>query len=344
MKARGGGGDILSFEITYSLEQYRQLCDNEPSIPLFSQAWWLDAVAGPTAWGVVLVSRGGQVMGAHPYVFHRRRGQTWLTQSNLSQTLGPWLRPSENRESTRLAAEKDILGVLADSLPVCDGYRQNWHYSLKNWLPFYWRGYQQSTNYTYRLDLTLDEDKLWRGMNSNIRGDIRKAQKRFGVKVRHARELGEFLAVNRKTFERQGKSVPYTSELVEQLDTAAAERHARDILLAEDDEGNIHAGAYFVRDATTVYYLMGGGNPVFRNSGSGSLCLWEAFRSQPAYITAFDFEGSMLETVERFFRAFGAEQVPYFQVTKTFTRLAWLEGCLVSMLKRRQEPLHDPSN
>jgi len=30
----------------------------------------------------------------------------------------------------------------------------------------------------------------------------------------------------------------------------------------------------------------------------------------------FDFEGSMIEPVERFFRSFGAQRVPYFGITK----------------------------
>ncbi|MEJ5363543.1 MAG: hypothetical protein WHS86_00445 [Desulfosoma sp.] len=61
---------------------------------------------------------------------------------------------------------------------------------------------------------------------------------------------------------------------------------------------------------------MGGSDPELRNSGAGSLCLWHAIINEPKHIQVFDFEGSMLEPVERFFRAFGAEQVPYFQVTR----------------------------
>lgn len=41
-------------------ELYRKLCEQEPSIPLFSQAWWLDAVCGEAAWDVALVEKGGK--------------------------------------------------------------------------------------------------------------------------------------------------------------------------------------------------------------------------------------------------------------------------------------------
>ncbi len=326
----------MSLKTIKSKELYTKLCETETSIPLFSQAWWLEAQVGPSGWDVSLVLRGDTVLGTHPYVIKRKRGQTWLTQPNLSQTLGPWLRPSQKREATRLADEKDILGSLADSLPPSDGYRHNWHFKCKNWLPFYWRGYTQSTNYTYRLNLECSKDSLWDGMQSKIRSDIRKASNRFNVRVRPANSVGEFIEINRKTFERQGKTLPYSSSIVERLDSAAAKRGLRDILIAEDNKGNLHAGAYILRDSESAYYLMGGGDPEFRNSGAGSLCLWEAITAQPSHIKTLDFEGSMIEPVERFFRAFGGNLVPYFQITKTSSKLAWLEESIRAYIKRRR--------
>ena len=44
------------------IELYRALCAQEPSMPLFSQAWWLDATAGPGAWDVALVEKGGTIV------------------------------------------------------------------------------------------------------------------------------------------------------------------------------------------------------------------------------------------------------------------------------------------
>jgi hypothetical protein len=61
---------------------------------------------------------------------------------------------------------------------------------------------------------------------------------------------------------------------------------------------------------------MGGANPELRSSGATSLCLWEAIRFASKVCSRFDFEGSMIEPVERFFRGFGARQVPYFQINK----------------------------
>jgi len=321
----------VSLETIRSREAYRELCDKETSIPLFSQAWWLDAVAGD-AWEAVLGYRGGQVVGALPYVVRRRLGFTVLTQPKLTQNLGPWVRPGNMSYPKTLAYEKDVLGALADGLPHYHQYVQNWHCDRGNWLPFHWRGFTQTTRYTYRLQGLGDEEALWGRLKQNIRGDIRKARDRYQLTIRTARDLDEFLVLNRLTFERQGRGLPYSPGLVARIEEAAAARSARDCLIAVDSEGQCHAGVYIVRQGDAAYYLMGGGNPALRNSGATSLVLWEAIRNQPGSVEIFDFEGSMVEPIERFFRAFGAKQTPYFLVTKTNSRLMNAASCIRQVL------------
>jgi hypothetical protein len=88
------------------------------------------------------------------------------------------------------------------------------------------------------------------------------------------------------------------------------------MLFAYDDADRVHAVAYVVCDRRTAYYLMGGGDPKLRTSGASSLLLWEAIRRTRPVVSVFDFEGSMLRPVERFFRAFGGRQVPYLHVSR----------------------------
>jgi hypothetical protein len=123
------------------------------------------------------------------------------------------------------------------------------------------------------------------------------------------------------TFGRQEMAMPYGRDLVERVDAACAARGRRRILFAVDEGGAVHAAAYVVWDSSSAYYVMGGADPALRNSGAGSFVLWEAAKFAATVAPAFDFEGSMIEPIERFFRAFGAEQRPYFHVTKTSSRL-----------------------
>lgn len=304
-----------------SRDSYRVFSDSEQDLPLFLKAWWLDAVAGESAWCAVLVEQGGGIQACMPFVLKQRYGLRFIGQPILTQHLGPWIRPGSAKYAKELARQKDLYEALIAQLPKFDHFFQNWHYARSNWLPFFWQGFTQTTRYTYALSDLSDERLIWDGFQQNIRTDIKKAANRFGVQVRTDLGIEDFYTLNQLVFKRQGMATPYTLEQIERIDRACAERNCRRIFIAEDAEGRRHAAVYLVWDENCAYYLMGGSDPELRNSGATSLCMWEAIRFAATVTRRFDFEGSMLEPVERFFRGFGAVQVPYSSVTKTPSRL-----------------------
>ena len=305
--------------MTASVDRYRELSALDPSIPLFCRPFWLDAVCGADGWDVALVDRGGVVVGALPYRSRSRLGFTLVEMPILTQFMGPWLSPPAGQKShSRLSFEKEVMTELIDQLPPFDFFRQNFHLAVTNWLPFHWKGFQQTTRYTYVLDDLTDLKTVFSEFRSNIKTDIRKAQK--SVRVVESEDLRKFYAVNQLTFDRQSREPPYELALLERLDAACKPRHCRRLLFAEDARGAVHAAIYVVWDEQSAYYLLGGGDPKLRGSGATSLLLWEAIQHAATVTKRFDFEGSMVEPIERFFRAFGAAQKPYFQISKIASR------------------------
>jgi hypothetical protein len=130
-------------------------------------------------------------------------------------------------------------------------------------------------------------------------------------------DIDYFLHINRMTFERQDMGLPYRRELVRRLDAACVARDCRLILIGEDDTGRPQAVLYLIWDSESAYYLMGGADPALRTSGAMSLLMWEAIKHAARVTKAFDFEGSMIEPIERFFRAFGPRQTPYMHLFRT---------------------------
>jgi hypothetical protein len=317
-------------------ELYREFSAKESSLPIFSRAWWLDATAGPDAWDVALVSKDDQVVASMPYLKRRRYGLRVLGQPALTQKLGPWIRLSKGKPTTRLTTEKKLLESLIDQLPPFDYFNQSWHYSRTNWLPFSWNGFHQTTLYTYVLPEIGESDILWAGFDSNTRAECRKAEDRFHLTIHDDLPLDAFLALNKMTFARQGLAVPYSDAFVRRLDSACAERGCRKFFIAVDAEGRHHAGNYVVWDENSSYGLMNGSDPDLRNSGAVSLCMWAAMKHAGKVTQRFDFMGSMLEPIERFIRGFGAIQVPYFNITKTPSRLLRAREGLLSVAGGRR--------
>jgi hypothetical protein len=313
-------------------QKYRDFCKTEPTIPIFSKDWWLDAVCGEENWNISLVEKGGQIVASMPYYYIQKRYNfTLLAMPALTQTIGPWIKPSQAKYVKQLAEQKDLMNELIANLPPFDYFNQRFHYSITNWLPFYWKGFKQTTRYTYVLEnITENKEIIWAQFAENIRTDVRKAQKR--VIVRDDLSIEQFLNINEMTFKRQGLSLPFKHEFVKRLDSACLAHESRKMFFTEDAEGLIHAAIYIIWDDNSAYLLMSGGDPKLRNSGANSLLIWEAIQFASSVTKKFDFEGSMIESVERFFRAFGAVQKPYFDIQKTNSKLFLIKRSIIEII------------
>ncbi|NHM17554.1 GNAT family N-acetyltransferase [Tritonibacter mobilis] len=293
-------------------ENYRALCESDESVPLFHQAWWLDAVCGKNGWNVVTYIRGGRIVAALPYVIKKKFGFSQIGQPNFTQTLGVWFAPTNTKYTKKIGQEKEIIFSLIDSLPKHHVFFQSFHHSFVNWMPFYFRGFEQTTKYSYVIEDLSDTDRVWKDMSTAVRTDVRKAEKALSIVDSISSDF--FYSVISKTYDRQGMSVPYSQERFTAISEEVLQHGAGKMFAAVDDKERIHAVVFLVWDKNCAYYLIGGGDPELRNSGGATLCLWEAIKFSSTVTKAFDFEGSMVEGIERFFRGFGGKQKPYFRI------------------------------
>lgn len=299
-------------------EKYRALCTQEFSIPVFSQAWWLDSTA-EDCWDVVLLEKDGEILASLPYILKKRYGFIFLTQPVLTQNLGPWLRKNSLKYSKKLAQEKDLLQELYSKLPKHDSYSQSWHYKLTNWLPLYWLNYEQTTKYTYVIPDISNIDEVVNNFEHSKRKNIKKSEKIIKIVFDISPE--EFYDNHKITLKKQGQSISYSFEVFLKLYINGYENNSAKTIAAYDEFGNLHAALFVVWDKNSAYNLISTIDPDFRVHGAASLLIKESIKYVSNFVNKFDFEGSMIESVERSFRQFGAVQVPYFAIKKTSSRM-----------------------
>ena len=293
---------------------YDRFVSRSPQGTLFSSSWWLDAVA-PGRWRSNQVVDDGEIVAAWPTVVHKGR----FGEEHGGAPITPWLGPlfhEDDNSYRRRSMEDDLTGRLLEAIGPYAQLEARCSPGYDYWTPLYWRGFTQTTRYTWRIEDLGDLESAFAGLRNKVRGHIGRAR-RAGVVV-DSGDLAGFLSVHQDTVDQQGLAVESTGRrTLRQVDPVAAERGARTILLARDAESRVHAGGYFVHDARTTYYLMGGSNGDLRGSGAVPLLLWTAIEQAAERGTAFDFEGSMLRHIELFVRAFGGRPVPYSVVRDT---------------------------
>lgn len=302
-----------------SKETYREFCKTEEKLPIFFQDWYLDAVCQEGRWDAAVVEQTGDVIAVMPYFLKKKAIFQYITVPMFVKMMGPYLI----EEYRSLKYEHQLYKKLLEQLPKVDAFKQHFHYSVTNWLPFYWAGYQQTTRYSYLLDLQ-DIDQVQKGFNRNIRRNIKKAQQQ--LRVVHDLSIEDFYQLNKLSFDRQGIPIPYSFEQFRRHDEALAQHHARQLFFAVDENDRIHSASYLIWDKVSSYYHLSGDDPELRDSGAGILLIWKAiqFTKNQLGLSTFDFEGSMMKNVEAIRRQFGAKQVPYFSLSNYDSRLFWL--------------------
>lgn len=311
---------------------YEAVCTRH-HLPIQFQPWWLDAVCTRGSWDVCIdTDGGGNPTGVLPYYLTKRFGMRAIVQPPYTAYSGPWLLYPDEPEMKRSAVysfELKTLNNLIRQLPTCAVYRQCFHPAVSNWYPYYWKGYRQSTRYTYIID-----NELFLNINNNLESSVKKKIKKNEQIVRlfEIDDPGEISGVYRRSTARLGISIDHDEPVFHRLFSALKQRKQGVLLgLREADNPAILAAMAIAFDQHQASFLWSGNAfPAgfkYLNYMLYAECLrWCADRG-----LAVDLEGSMHEGMERVLRSFGGVRTPYFQVSKIRPRI--LEAGLVLLGK-----------
>lgn len=302
--------------------KYQTICKIEKSISVFSQPYWLDAACGEENWDVILYENKGEIIAAMPYSVKKYMGLSYIAQPRFIQTLGPWIKyPQDISPQKKLSYEKEAMNIIIEyleKLPIVF-FQQCFSRKITNWLPFYWKGYKQTTRYTYRIEDISDIEMVFNNFHYSKQKHIKQALKQdliigFDLSAR------EFYNNHCLTLRKNGKIISYSYDLFEKIYTAAYANNIGKTIYAKDQNGNLHSALFVIWDHESGYNLISTIDPDFRTSRSSTLLALEIIRFLSNKTRSFDFEGSMIENVEYSFSKFGTIQTQYFCIWKIFTK------------------------
>ena len=300
-------------------EQYRLFCESAgPQVPLFQQYWWMETVCRGKQWDVALAFDGDWLSGAMPYHYGKKRGVSFVLQPQLTQYSGPlYLYPDGLSESRRLEFEttvaRQLLAQVEARKPAV--FLQSFAPGVTNWLPYYWAGFRQTTRYTYRIEDISDPDRLLEQF------DRQKRQRKIhrfahSTTTRFDMEPADFARFHRQYWLQRGQKDLLDSDFVEHVCREAIGRGQGVIASLHDGDGNLLAARFAAYDSRCAYSLMSALDVDRHRSGHSECLFWTLMQHLADKSCAFDFEGSMDEGIEYFYRSFGAVQTPYFQISK----------------------------
>jgi hypothetical protein len=311
-------------------KRYEIFCKEHPEIPLFMQAWWLDAVTLPEGkdWNVLFAEEEDKILGVMPYHLLKKWGFKIIVQPPLTQYNGVWIDyPEGIKLHKHYSFEKKVMDNLIDQLENLNisFYSQNYHNSFTNWQPFYWRSFEQTTRYTYQIKDLSNLDKIFENFSYAKQKHIKKEND--DLQTDFSLSADEFYEFHKECLKQKNASIEYTKKLFLSIYNEAIKRGQGNIIALRDKNKNLHSALFFVWDKSSAYALISAISPQLKNSGASSKIFWETIKFVSDKTKIFDFEGSMIKGVAESFQQFGAEQVPYFNISKSYS-------CIFDLLQK----------
>ncbi|MBQ7984942.1 MAG: GNAT family N-acetyltransferase [Bacteroidales bacterium] len=305
-----------------SKEKYRQLCNEDKSIPVFLTYNWLDCVNAGN-WDVLLYEKDGIITGAMPYRVHKKYGMKTIMPPVFTPYCGIYVNYRNcTTPHRRYTLENSVCSYFAQKLASM--HLQACFYPLQpqNMFSseFFRQGFSCNVRYTYAANIS-DMEKCYGGFTSMMKTHIKKAQKTLSVKE-YDGSLKEIYNILCQTYANQKVSVPFSLKDLENITAFARTYNQGRWFAAVDDEENIHAVLFLLWDNDTAYSLINATNYRFASSNAGALIVFKAMQyAHSQQLKRFDFEGSMLKGVENFYIHFNSLRTPYIYMVKYYGRL-----------------------
>jgi len=233
----------------------------------------------------------------------------------LTPTIGPFLRIRAKNPVAIMDLWKDTLASIADFIEQMpySVFSVSLNKHIIDAQPFIWRNFKIIPRYTYILDLQKSLETIEKGMSSGRRGDLKKATK-DGLAVMRIDDLNVVKSLVLKTYARQNivASEYYLDKVLFDFG-----KNDNSFAFVTFRGANPIAASYCVYDKETAFYLLGGYDHDSKHHGAGALVVWEAINyARSLGLKCFDFEGSMVPQIEKYFRGFGGQLTPYYRVNK----------------------------
>lgn len=282
------------------LSRYEKCLETAPGAPVYAWPWFLDIMAGK--WEVLVWDDYRYVM---PVAFRRKWGISYVYQPVFVQQLG--IYPAAPPDETR--AFFTLLASLYPYIHYPSGYGAEEAEAA---------GFTIMEHHTRRLRLGTGYPSLAARFGDYITQNLKKAT------LNQITVSREFQPAVFFELQKVSRKIPVPADAWNRFRRLmeATLSDGRGLLLVARDPGKeAVAAAYFILWRDTAYYMAVCSGPRGRALRAGFALLDTFFRDHGHLPITFDFEGSSVEGVDRFFAAFGAESSPYYLFR--LNRLPW---------------------
>lgn len=262
-----------------------------------------------------IFDNNGQLIGGFVLSKEKLFGLNFYRPPRLMSTISLFYKNSAKNYSKHIGEEKKLMQLLLNFFNELPYHIITLYFptEFRDMQPFIWNKYKVIPSYTYIINLSNSIEEIEGKFSPERRNDIKKAIKDGVVcKHEHKPEIVKQLVLN--TFSRKQKIID--SRLFDKLLFEFADSNNSVTYISYLNDRPI-AAVFCIYDNSKIYYILGGYDNSYKHQGAGAIAVYSAIKyAKEIGIKHFDFEGSMLPEVEKYFRGFGGNLTPYYSINK----------------------------
>jgi hypothetical protein len=282
---------------------------------LFNSREWINNYNKENITQCVILNNNDEVIGCFNYYTFKKSVFKFIISPPYAPNIDLfYVNPSASVVGKN-SFNKDISKLLADYFDSLNVHYVNVNLpgNFLDTQPFIWKGYVSRSRFSYLIDLSQAEEKLWENLSSEKRKSINKAAK-DGLEVKASNDHETIYSLAMKSLERN--ALGKNNDVIRKIIFSFARPENSFVFIVYNN--NVAIGASFcVIEGDKAVYLFGGFDHENKHHGAGVSCMWQSIlEAKKRGLKYFDFEGSMDPKIERYFREFGGELITYFCVQK----------------------------
>ena len=142
--------------------------------------------------------------------------------------------------------------------------------------PFKWTGYRVEPMYTYMLDLTKGEEKIWDGFSSNLRQNVRNSEKKISIREGTKKDLEIIYSITLDRYQQQGINPGFSLEYLLDVYGKFVDRNLK--LFVAEQENKTCAGILTSTYNGTIIAWIGATKTSMKGIYPNSLLQWHIIK------------------------------------------------------------------
>ncbi len=287
----------------------------EPLIGVFASKKWL-SVYGDSLTVIGIYKDEHQLIGGFYYLNTIKYGFKFIKLPPYTPHCGLFFNSDGKNNSTVINFSKEIMTEICSyfieqkSALTILAFPSN----IIDFQPFIWNKFKVIPNYTYRINLENSIDNIKSNFDSKNRNAINKAIKEEVIVTENSLSKEDLFQFFMNALNTTDANI-YELELKNVFMKFSDDTNSFSVVAKK--ENNLLGVVFCVFDKNNCYYLLGGVDKKSGIQGINNVLVQKSIeKAKELGCKTFDFEGSMLKGVEKFFRSFGPELVPYFTINK----------------------------